>query len=265
MLNLDRIIKESIDEEIYNARNAVNTNPTDRQKEAGNYKKGHVTVNGFRISIENPKGSYRKGKAKNGREWSIQMPHDYGYFLKTKGKDGDAIDVFIGDSLESEKIYVVDQKLHGKFDESKVMFCFDSIEEAKQGYMDSYEEGWKGFWKITPVSLPVFKKWLYDGRKQRKPFYDYVEIIKHNKKEKEKGNINESQLSRIISESILNTLFEGRKKVTKNDKGETVPDTCPVCGSKIGLYIQGEPIYRCSNDKCKKYFGTMPFNSKKIR
>ena len=181
------IIDESIDEDLYNARNSVNTNPTDGQKKAGNYKKGHVTINGYKISIENPKGSIRRGKTKDGHEWSNLMAHDYGYFIKkTKGRDGDPIDVFIGDDLESEKIYVVDQKVKGKFDESKVMFCFDSEEKAKQGYLDCYEEGWKGFWKITPVTQETFRKWLYDGYKQRKPFFQYVEIIKSNKKEKER-------------------------------------------------------------------------------
>jgi hypothetical protein len=58
------------------------------------------------------------------------------------------------------------------------------------------------------------------------------------------------------------TMFEGKKKIVKNDKGEVVPDTCPECGSKIGLYVKGEPVYLCSNKECGKYFGTMPFSKK---
>lgn len=54
-------------------------------------------------------------------------------------------------------------------------------------------------------------------------------------------------------------LYEGKKKIVKNDNGEIVPEVCPKCGSKIGVYIEGEPIYRCSNKKCKEYFGTVPF------
>ena len=54
-----------------------------------------------------------------------------------------------------------------------------------------------------------------------------------------------------INEYIL------EKKIVKNDKGEVVPEICPECGGKIGLYIKGEPVYLCS--KCQKYFGTMPF------
>lgn len=59
---------------------------------------------------------------------------------------------------------------------------------------------------------------------------------------------------------VLNESKKASKKKKKiyNDKGELVPDICPVCGSKVGLYIQGEPVYLCSNKKCGKYFGTMP-------
>lgn len=47
-----------------------------------------------------------------------------------------------------------------------------------------------------------------------------------------------------------------KSKVVKNDKGEVVPETC-TCGGHIGLYICGEPVYKCS--ECGKYYGTMPF------
>lgn len=57
-------------------------------------------------------------------------------------------------------------------------------------------------------------------------------------------------------------LHEAKKKVVKNDEGKIVPDKCPKCGSKVGLYIKGEPVYLCSNEKCGEYFGTMPFKEK---
>lgn len=47
-----------------------------------------------------------------------------------------------------------------------------------------------------------------------------------------------------------------KSKVVKNDKGEVVPETC-TCGGHIGLYICGEPVYKCA--ECGKYYGTMPF------
>lgn len=45
----------------------------------------------------------------------------------------------------------------------------------------------------------------------------------------------------------------------KNDKGEDVPKICPKCGSKVGVFLRGEPVYLCTNKKCEKYFGTVPF------
>lgn len=169
------VLKDKIQQE----RDKVNTNPTEKQKEAGNYRMGHIRINGFNISIENPKGSYRKGVDKNGHIWKIKMKNDYGYFTKTLGYDGDAIDVFIGSHLKSQKIFAIDQKISGSFDETKIMFCFNSEEEAKNAYLSNYEKDWKGFWKITEVSMDIFKKWLYDGYKQRKPFHQYVDIIKN--------------------------------------------------------------------------------------
>lgn len=51
-----------------------------------------------------------------------------------------------------------------------------------------------------------------------------------------------------------------------NDKGQTVPKKCPECGSDVGVFIEGEPIYRCTNKECKKYFGVVkPPTHKSIR
>lgn len=225
-------------------RKKVNTNPSEAQINANNYKKGHINLLGFNISIENPKGSYRCGKDKNGKEWKTLMKHDYGYFTRTLGYDGDAIDVFIGDNLKSIKIFAIDQFLSGKFDETKIMLGFNSKEEAKKGYLSCYEKNWKGFKTITEVDIDTFKKWLYDGHQQRKPFYKYVEI--------KANSINEQK--------------KEKDKIIKNDEGNIVPKNCPNCGSEVLIYIQGEPIYRCSNDKCKKYFGVVPchLHEKKI-
>jgi hypothetical protein len=157
--------------------------PSEGRKIAGNYKMGHVTINGFKITIENAKGSFRKYKDENGKEGQTEMQNHYGYFSNTEGRDGDHVDVFIGENLDFEKVFVVDQnKPDGTFDESKVMLGFTSKEEAKKAYESNFDKDWKGFREITSVSVPLFKKWLYRKHKQRKPFADYIEIIK--KKEK---------------------------------------------------------------------------------
>lgn len=184
-LSTNRILAESMTtEEIDERANTANLNPTDGQKEAGNYSMGHVSVKGMAISIENPKGSFRKYKNEDGSEGKSEMKHHYGYFKKTSGngKDGDAVDCFIGPNpTDFETVYVVDQNCKdGSFDESKVMLGFNSIIDAKKGYMSNYSKDWTGFRDITGVDISTFKKWLYRKRKQRKPFADYVAI--QNKK-----------------------------------------------------------------------------------
>lgn len=175
MTLFEEIVKEALGAEITKKASDVDVNPTDAQKKAGNYKMGHVRINGFAITVENPKGSYRRGKDKDGNDWKRKMTAHYGYFTKTVGKDGDAIDVFIGEHPESGKIYIVDQvDEKGNFDESKVMFCYRNKKEAKNGYLSNYSKGWKGFKTITGVDKDIFKKWLYDGHRQRKPFSEYV-------------------------------------------------------------------------------------------
>lgn len=160
----------------------VNLSPTDLQKEAGNYRMGHIYVKGMGITIENPKGSIRKFKDCNGNEGQIVMKNHYGYFRNTRGngKDGDAVDVFLGPNIEDfDRVYVIDQNnKNGEFDESKVMIGFLSKDEAKNAYLSNYDPSWKGFRTITGVSLKHFKKWLYRGNKQRKPFSEYVAIQK---------------------------------------------------------------------------------------
>lgn len=144
------------------SKDDVHPNPSHAQKQAGNYRKAHVRVLGFDIAIENPKGSYRKGTDPNGKEWKCKMHHHYGYFKRTLGKDGDHIDCFIGPNTKSELVFIINQirPSSGVFDEHKVMLGFDSLEEAKEGYLANYSEGWKGLGEIHPFTLEQFKIWL---------------------------------------------------------------------------------------------------------
>lgn len=177
-----RYLMEMSNKEIEAQAKEVNTNPTVKQIEASNYKMGHVIVQGLPISIENPKGSKRFWKDEKGNEGYNIMKHHYGYFKRTSGngKDGDAVDVFIGPDVDTAVlVYVVDQNnKKGEFDESKVMLGFKSIEDAKKGYLSNYSKDWKGFRDITGVSLDTFKRWLYRKHKQRKPFGEYIMIQK---------------------------------------------------------------------------------------
>ena len=170
---------QDTDEAIAQAEAVTEQNPTDGQKEAGNYKKGHVKIDGFDISIENPKGSERKGKDADGKPWSVTMNNTYGYIRGTEGVDGDHIDVFLSDNLKdwNGTVFVVDQvNTDGSFDEHKVMYGFNTEEEAKAAYMSNYSKGWQGFGNITGVSKDEFKKWIESSHRKTKPFAEYMNV-----------------------------------------------------------------------------------------
>lgn len=167
-----------LQQKIQKAREETDKNPTEGQKSAGNYKMGRVRILGYDIAIENPRGTIRSGKDRKGNKWQVKMKNDYGYFTHTLGYDGDAVDVFLGDNFDTYSIFAIDQKIDGKFDETKIMLGFRSAQEAKEAYMANYNEGWNGFWKITEVPHTVFQKWLYDGYQQKKPFFEYADIKK---------------------------------------------------------------------------------------
>lgn len=139
--------------------------PTQAQKEAGNYKKGHVQLHGLDITIENPRGSERSGVDKSGKPWTSTISHHYGYIKRTKGADGDQVDVFIGPNPESEKAFVVNQvdPETGKFDEHKIMLGFDDKTAANQGYHANYQKGWKGAESITEITIPELKDKINSG------------------------------------------------------------------------------------------------------
>ncbi len=151
--------------------------PTEAQKAAGNYKMEHRKVDGYNVSIENPKGSVRRGKGEDGKEWQTTMQNDYGYIRGTEGVDGDHIDVFLSDTPEQGDVFVIDQlDKDGNFDEHKVMYGFPSEEAAREAYLSNYEQGWTGLGAITHVSKDEFKKWIGSSKRKTKPFAEYAGV-----------------------------------------------------------------------------------------
>lgn len=166
-------LKSAIDE--------TETNPSDAQKESGNYKKGHIKFGGYDYTIENPKGSTRSGKDANGKEWKVTMHDTYGYIRGKFGKDGDHLDMFINDKADLDNwngdVFVVDQvNPDGSFDEHKVMYGYDSMDDAKKAYLANYSEGWQGLGNITGASKDEFDKWLDTSNRKLKPFADYAKV-----------------------------------------------------------------------------------------
>lgn len=174
---LDYAERISREKEMHDVRQSVDTNPTDAQKEAGNYKKGHIRLDGYDITIENPKGNERSGTDAKGGKWSVTMNNDYGYIRGTQGVDGDHIDVFLSDDPTTGNVYVIDQvKEDGSFDEHKVMYGFGSALAAKRAYLSNYSKGWNGLGKITQVSKDEFRKWVNSSRRKTKPFAEYKSV-----------------------------------------------------------------------------------------
>lgn len=159
----------------------TDTNPSDAQKESGNYKKGHIKFGGYDYTIENPKGSTRSGKDADGKEWKVTMHDTYGYIRGKFGKDGDHLDMFINDKADLDNwngdVFVVDQvNPDGSFDEHKVMYGYDSMNDAEKAYLANYSKGWKGLGSITGVSKDEFDKWLDTSKRKLKPFADYGNV-----------------------------------------------------------------------------------------
>ncbi len=176
--------KKPLSAKIKTASADVNTNPTEAQKEAGNYKKGHVQVGTFDVTIEQPQGSVRKGTDANGKQWESKMHNTYGYFRGTEGVDGDHIDVFLSNDIDGwngRKVYVVDQyNPDGTFDEHKVMLGFNDMDEAKSDYLANYEKGWEDGRRIvvSTTNLEDFEKWIDSSHRKTKPFAEYAGVKK---------------------------------------------------------------------------------------
>lgn len=201
----------------------VDTTPSEAQKEAGNYKKGHIKINGFDVTIEQPAGSVRSGKDASGKEWSQVMNNTYGYIRGTKGVDGDHIDVFLGPDMNSDMVYVVDQvNTDGSFDEHKVMMGFSSLEDARSAYLSNYEEGWQGLGNITGVALDGFKKWIDSSTRKTKPFSEY-KGIKREESDTSQDNDSDNkpyEINRDIREKVWKIVSFLNKKYGYNFESE---------------------------------------------
>lgn len=193
----------------------INVTPTEKQKEAENYKQGHVTVDGLNITIENPVGTERKGTDETGKEWSVEMKSDYGKIMGTTGIDKDHIDIFVKPGYEggNEKVHVVYQNNPntGKFDEHKVMLGFNTEEEAKAGYLENYEKDWKGLGTIQEMTIDEFKEW------SKKPTREPVETKKTGETLPVKieavlkeGKVDNKKLFQIADEHYGGTWQEGK-------------------------------------------------------
>lgn len=178
----------SFGERLKSAIAETETEPTEAQKKAGNYKKGHLSFGGYDYTVETPKGVTRSGKDEQGKPWSVTMHDTYGYILGKIGVDGDHIDMFINDATDLDtfdgNVYVVDQvnPETGEFDEHKVMYGYPDEAAATKAYLSNYSKGWKGLGKVTSVPKATFDKWLESSDRKTKPFAEYAMVQKEQAK-----------------------------------------------------------------------------------
>lgn len=204
--------EKSISAKVKEASADVNTEPTEAQREAGNYKKGHVQVGAFDITIEQPEGSIRRGTDAAGKQWESKMHNTYGYFRGTEGVDGDHIDVFLSNDIDvwnGAQVFVVDQyNPDGTFDEHKVMLGFNDASDAKNNYLANYKKGWENGRRIdvSAVSLADFEKWIASSHRKTKPFSEYKSVKPADDSETFKGhkveNSGKEALEDVIGRSL---------------------------------------------------------------
>ena len=202
------MFRNSLHSSIEAAEAETDTNPTDGQKEAGNYKKGHVKVAGFNISIEQPRGSVRSGTDTNGKKWSVTMNNTYGYMTDNVGVDGDHLDVFLSndiDSWDQQNVYVVDQyNLDGTFDEHKVMLGFNDRDEATDAYFSNYDSSWRTSKRkiiTSTVPMDIFKKWIESSNRKTKPIAEYSLVKEHLQKWIDENLYDNSPFGRFVEDS----------------------------------------------------------------
>ena len=140
--------------ELYNGADSVEKSLTF----SGHKLQDRTTFRGLKISIENKKGTIRRGVDSDGHKWAIKMHFDYGYIRGTEGVDGDHVDCYIGDNIDAKNVYIIHQKIPGtdKYDEDKCMLGFDTLADAKAAYLRQYDK--PGFFGgVDTVPFDVFK------------------------------------------------------------------------------------------------------------
>lgn len=222
----------SFGERLKSAIAETETEPTEAQKKAGNYKKGHLSFGGYDYTVETPKGVTRSGKDEQGKPWSVTMHDTYGYILGKIGVDGDHIDMFINDAADLDtfdgNVYVVDQvnPETGEFDEHKVMYGYPSEEAATEAYLANYSKGWKGLGKVTSVPKATFDKWLESSDRKTKPFAEYAMVQKEQRAAYEEEMMQDGAHSEAF-DKIVDLAKEQKEYWDLMEQGEVDPNDVP--------------------------------------
>ena len=222
----------------------VNTDPTEAQKEAGNYRKGHVKLGKFDVTIEQPAGSVRRGTDANGKKWETTMQNTYGYIRGTEGVDGDHIDVFLSnnfDAWDGQRVVIVDQyNPDGSFDEHKVMLGFNDKADAINAYLANYENGWENSRKLvySSATLEDFEKWIESSHRKTKPYHEYKIADKAEIEWNSPAPVNEKNPSgnRLVTDERYAELRERMRKKFGSQLNMGVDPEIIAIGTEMAVY-----------------------------
>jgi len=156
----------TIGEQIQAAETEVNTSPTDKQKEAGNYKKGDVQTGTSNVTIGQPKGSVRSGVDANG--YTVR-PAQY---TTKKGKVLDMQLVKFGRELTKEELRnakALAKGLKGWYDSKQSGFMMRSEDDAKQLADAVMDESGEMLSDAAPVSIADLREVKASGTADIKP------------------------------------------------------------------------------------------------
>lgn len=241
--------EQTVGEKIAQEEAKVEQNPTEAQKEAGNYKKGHVKIDGYDVTIENPKGSVRSGVDRNGQEWSVTMNNTYGYIRGTEGVDGDHIDVYLSDDIENwdgKRVFVIDvYNEDGTFDEHKIMLGFNNAADAFTNYVRNYNPVFfnNRRTQVSDVSSEAFRKWIDSSHRKTKPFAEYKSVNKDGAQNEGNTLANEAHelFSDIIAQSTHNVEIND-SGISETDNTLYAPIKVDGKDTSLSLY-QEEPAH----------------------
>lgn len=198
----------------------------------GNYKKGHVWIQGLDVSIENEKGSYRGEKDAKGVKWQVKMPAHYGYIRGTIGADKMQVDCYLGKHPDSPIVWVIDQnkasksgKIKDKFDEHKVFIGYRKLKRVERDWLKSHfdDKGHEMIRDIVEMSMKDFKDWLKNG--------DLKEPIA----EQNVGQVVTDDLHKVDTISTSSNLFSNRPPASGSPPGLSPIENDPfVTGDTAG-------------------------------
>lgn len=139
---------------------------------------GRDKIQGMNISIENRKGSVRKGKDKDGNVWKTKMKIPYGYIRNTEASDNQHVDCFIGPDKSSRLVYVVHivNPKTKKYDEDKVFLGFNDPDKVHDMFYEHYDDGDKYFHSMDEMTIGQFKEKAFSKKYKGKMIKSREEV-----------------------------------------------------------------------------------------